>query len=76
MAKPLVSHEVGVRGLRTDTPFALVAEDNRAYADAIITLLQDDEKAMELSRNACAFMKEYKEKNTRALQGILEDKKD
>lgn len=76
MAKPLVSHEVGVRGLCTDKPFALVAEDNKAYADAIITLLKDDEKAMELSQNACAFMKEYKEKNTRALQDILENKKD
>ncbi len=70
-AKPLVSHSVGVRGLSTDQPFAYVADDDEAYAKAILTLLQEDDKAMELSVNANAFMKEYIRKNDMALQNIL-----
>lgn len=71
-AKPLVSHSVGVRGLSTDRSFACVADDDEAYAKAILALLQDDEKAMELSINANAFMKRYIEKNDAALQSILQ----
>ena len=72
-AKPLVSHSVGVRGLSTDRPFALVADDDQAYAEEILTLLKDDEKAMELSTNASMFMKQYIAKNDASLQKILAD---
>lgn len=72
-AKPLVSHSVGVRGLSTDHPFALVADDDQAYAEAILSLLKDDEKAMELSTNASIFMKQYIAKNDASLQKILAD---
>lgn len=70
-AKPLVSYSVGVRGLAAERPFAYVADDDETYARAILTLLQNDEKAMELSVNANAFMKRYIEKNDTALQAIL-----
>lgn len=70
-AKPLVSHSVGVRGLSTDRPFAMVSDDDEEYAKAIITLLQDEDKAMELSVNANAFMKQYVEKNDAALREII-----
>lgn len=71
-AKPLVSYSVGVRGLAAERPFAYVADDDETYARAILTLLQNDEKAMELSVNANVFMKRYIEKNDAALQAILQ----
>lgn len=70
-AKPLVSYSVGVRGLAAERPFAYVADDDETYARAILTLLQNNEKAMELSVNANVFMKRYIEKNDTALQAIL-----
>lgn len=70
-AKPLVSYSVGVRGLAAERPFAYVADDDETYARAILTLLQNNEKAMELSINANVFMKRYIEKNDTALQAIL-----
>ena len=73
-AKPLVTHEIGVRGLRADYPIAMVAEDDEAYADAIIEILNKDEKALELSQNAERFMQEYQEKNQAAFAGILNTK--
>ncbi|HOO79623.1 MAG TPA: glycosyltransferase [Lachnospiraceae bacterium] len=73
MAKPLVSHSVGVRGLRTDQTFALVSDDDREFAKNIITVLTDEKKAMELSENAACFMQKYIKKNTEALRAILED---
>lgn len=74
-AKPLVSYEVGVRGLTTDQPFAIVAKTEEEYADAIVKLLREEDTAMKLSQNAVNFMKEYKEKNTASLLAILNDKK-
>ena len=71
--KPLVTHEIGVRGLRSDFPIAKVADDDEAFADAIIELLEDDEKALELSRNAERFMKEYQKKNVEAFNAIVSE---
>lgn len=71
-AKPLVSHSVGVRGLNPKEPFAIVADEDSDYAEAIIKILQDDELAMSLSHNGNVFMKEYVAKNTKALQEILQ----
>jgi glycosyltransferase involved in cell wall biosynthesis len=73
-AKPQVTHEFGVRGLGADYPIALVAEEDEAYADAIIEILNKDEKALELSQNAERFMREYQEKNQAAFAGILNTK--
>lgn len=73
-AKPIVSHSVGVRGLKTDKPFAIVADDYRAYADAIIKILSDDNTAREMSENASEFMKQYIEKNNNSLEQILSGK--
>lgn len=70
-AKPLVSHNVGVRGLKTDKPFAIVSDNDQEYADAIVKILTDDELAMELSENAVSFMKQYMNKNTKAMKDIL-----
>lgn len=70
-AKPLVSYEVGVRGLKSERPIALVAADDDGYAEAVIKLLTDDEKAMELSRNTELFLDEYREKNTKAIEDII-----
>ena len=72
-AKPLVSHEVGVRGLKPKKPFALVSDDDQEFANHIIELLQNDEKCMELSKNAVSFMNEYIEKNNAALEEISKD---
>ncbi|MBR5419974.1 MAG: glycosyltransferase family 4 protein [Lachnospiraceae bacterium] len=71
--RPLVSHSVGVRGLRSDPPVALVADEPEAFADAVVSVLENEEQARSLSENACRFMKEYREKNLAALQSILED---
>ncbi len=71
--KPLVSHEIGVRGLRSDFPIARVTDDNEAFADALIELLESDEKAKELSDNAERFMKEYQKSNIAALNDILSE---
>lgn len=73
-AKPIVSHSVGVRGLKTDKAFAVVADDYKAYADAIIKILSDEAYALELSENASDFMKKYIEKNNTSLKTILEGK--
>ncbi len=70
-AKPLVSYEVGVRGLNFDSPIALVAKDDREYAEAVIRLLKDDEKAMELSQNTELFLDEYREKNRAAIEAVI-----
>lgn len=70
-AKPIVTHSVGVRGLKTDKPFAIVADNYKAYADAIIKVLTDDNIAMEMSENANIFMKNYIEKNNNSLKEIL-----
>lgn len=70
-AKPLVSHEVGVRGLKPEKPFALVSDDDQEFANHIIELLKSDEKCMELSQNAVSFMNEYVSKNNAALDEIL-----
>lgn len=70
-AKPLVSREIGVRGLNPSKPFAYVTDDDKEYADYIIKLLKDDDKARELSENAVLFMEEYKQKNINALKTIL-----
>ena len=53
--------------------FAKVADDDEAFADAIIELLEDDEKALELSRNAERFMKEYQKKNVEAFNAIVSE---
>ena len=69
--KPLVSHSIGVRGLRSDFPIAKVTDDDEAFADALIEILESDEKAKELSDNAERFMKEYQRKNMTAFEEIL-----
>ena len=69
--KPIVSHSVGVRGLKSDKEFAIVADDPKSFADAIIKILKDDELALNMSKNAAAFMKEYVESNNRSLEMIL-----
>ena len=69
--KPLVSHSIGVRGLRSDYPIARVTDDDEEFADALAELLSDDEKAMELSANAERFMKEYQKKNLDAFDEII-----
>ena len=71
-AKPVVTHSVGVRGLKSDKHFAIVADDYQAYADAIISVLKDDELALNMSKDAAAFMKEYIDKNNASLEAILE----
>ena len=73
-AKPVVTHSVGVRGLKSDKHFAIVADDYQAYADAIIKVLKDDELALNMSKDAAAFMKEYIDKNNASLEAILEGK--
>ena len=69
--KPLVSHSIGVRGLRSDLPIAKVTDDDEAFADAIIELLESDEKAKELCDNARSFMEEYQKKNQQAFDEII-----
>ncbi len=69
--KPLVSHSIGVRGLRSDFPIAEVSDDNEAFADALIEILKSDEKAKELSDNAERFMKEYQKNNLMAFREII-----
>ena len=71
-AIPLVSHEIGVRGLRPSKPFALVAESPKEYAEAIARVLEDDKLAMELSQNAADYMKEYQLGNINAFHEILD----
>lgn len=70
-SKPLVSHQVGVRGLNNEKAFALVSDDPKEFADYVIKILKDDDTAMELSRNGAEFIKEYKEKNIANLKMIL-----
>ena len=74
-AKPLVSHEVGVRGLKPEKPFALVSDDDQEFANHIIELLKSDEKCLELSQNAVDFMNQYIEKNNSALEEIFNAEK-
>lgn len=69
--KPLVSHSIGVRGLRSDFPIAMVTDDDEAFADALIEILESDEKAKELSDNAERFMKEYQKSNLAAFEEII-----
>ncbi|MCR5250349.1 MAG: glycosyltransferase family 4 protein [Lachnospiraceae bacterium] len=71
-AKPLVTHSIGIRGLRADFEIARVEDDDEAFAKSVVELLSDEEKALELSRNVERFMKEYREKNLAALSAILE----
>lgn len=70
-AKPLVSHMVGVRGLNPEKDFAIATDDDRDYADAIVKILTDDEKAMELSQNAYDFMNNYMAKNLANFKKII-----
>ena len=69
--KPLVSHSIGVRGLRSDFPIAKVTDDDEAFADALIEILESDEKAKELSDNAERFMREYQKSNLAAFEEII-----
>lgn len=74
-AKPLVSHLVGVRGLNPAKPFAIASDDDKEYAEAVIEILKNDEKALELSTNAYDFMNSYMDKNLNSFMEIISDKR-
>ena len=70
-SKPLVTHSIGIRGLKADFEIARVSDDDEGFAKNIARLLTDDEAALSLSRNAQRFMTEYRKKNLDALAAIV-----
>ncbi|HEY9664990.1 MAG TPA: glycosyltransferase, partial [Allocoleopsis sp.] len=71
-AKPLVTTSVGAEGLEEGIDRAfLVADTPEAFAQAIITILDDPEVAARLSRQAYNFARQWNENNLRQLANIL-----
>ena len=70
-AKPVVTHIKGMRGLSYKEPVAVITDDNKEFAKAIAEIVRDDAKALEMSRTAVEFMKDYENKNLQAVKDLL-----
>lgn len=68
--KPLISTAIGVKGLSDAKEAMIVCEDAQQFAEKVVSLLQDREKRLSMSKEAEKFIYRYNEKNRNALLEI------
>lgn len=70
--RPLVTTVSGARGLEEGDGLAfLTARSTEEFADLVVLLLQDREKAATLGQNAAAFASRYHQKHLQALADVV-----
>lgn len=68
--KPVVTTSVGAKGLKGAQKALRICDDEKAFAEAVIQLLNDEETCREMSRHAEEFIKGYVSRNVSAMKGI------
>lgn len=68
--KPVVTTTVGAKGLNGAKKALWICENEKAFADAVVRLLNDEETCEEMGRNAEEFIKDYIARNASTIKQI------
>lgn len=69
--KPLITTQVGAKGLEDAEGAYIIADSSEEFADAVVEVLSDDNLAQKLSKEAHDYVYKYNRKNINNLLKIL-----
>lgn len=69
--KPLITTEVGSKGIECEEEIYVCASTDEAFADCIIELLQNPERCEKLKQNSRKYIRNYNEKNEQQIESIV-----